>query len=245
MPKVLAYHRPSSIDAALTLLGRPAPPTRVLAGGTSLVAEPMDEGFEVVDLQALGLDGISAGGDRVVLGATTRLQDLVDTTAVPQLLRVLARREAPNTIRNQATVGGTIAIADPDSELLAGLLVHETEVSYADHGGTHRISLEGLLAGGIPQASLITEVTLASGGTGVAHRTGRTPMDRPIVSAVGRRTSRGTTRLALTGVAPTPVLVDPSYPTAGLAPTADFRGSSGYRLHLARVLSGRVLEELT
>ena len=60
------------------------------------------------------------------------------------------------------------------------------------------------------------------------------------MAALGRRAPDGI-RLALTGVAPRPVLVDADEPTAGLDPPADFRGSSEYRLELAVTLSARVL----
>ncbi len=49
-----------------------------------------------------------------------RLSDLEAHSDVPALLKDLSRREGPNTIRNAATVGGTIASGDPESELVAG-----------------------------------------------------------------------------------------------------------------------------
>ena len=83
--------------------------------------------------------------------------------------------------------------------------------------------------------------TIASQATGVA--TARTPADTPIVAALGRRTDEGALRLALTGVAATPVLVDADHLDA-LDPPGDFRGTPAYRRHLAAVLTARVAEEL-
>ena len=54
----------------------------------------------------------------------------------------------------------------------------------------------------------------------------------------------GVTTVALTGVASTPVLIDPGDPTSGLEPLGDFRGSADYRLHLASVLTDRILASL-
>jgi CO/xanthine dehydrogenase FAD-binding subunit len=53
----------------------------------------------------------------------------------------------------------------------------------------------------------------------------------------------GTTRLALTGVARRPVLVDPDA-LDELEPLGDFRGSPEYRRALAQTLAARALEEL-
>lgn len=67
-------------------------------------------------------------------------------------------------------------------------------------------------------------------------------MDRPIVAAVAHR-GPDAVRVAVCGVAPHPVLVDPSA-IADLEPPSDFRGSAGYRRTLASVLVGRVLADV-
>jgi hypothetical protein len=48
---------------------------------------------------------------------------------------------------------------------------------------------------------------------------------------------RAEDRLALFGVAGTPVLADPSDPTRGLEPSGDLEASPDFRLHLVRVLA--------
>ncbi len=83
---------------------------------------------------------------------------------------------------------------------------------------------------------------VAPGGETAWAGTGRTPVDTPIVAAYAR-VHDGETSLALTGVAATPLLVDPA-DVAALAPPADFRGSSEYRRSLAVVLTRRVLDSL-
>lgn len=181
---------------------------------------------------------IIADGDRIGVGATTRLSDLRSELRIPALLRDLARRELPSALRNQATVGGTIAYGSADSVLIAGLLAHDATVEI--HGESTS-TLTSALAEGF-NGKLITSVTFNSVGVGAIASTGRTPADLPIVAAVAVASSDGV-RLSLTGVATTPILVDPSDPTAGLAPVGDFRGSSEYRLHLAALLSARAVEE--
>lgn len=240
MPSVLAIHRPTSLDEASTLLA--GTQRRALAGGTVVVPDARvarDDGVELVDLQDLGLDSITVEGDRLVLGAMVRLGDLVADERVPQLLRDLARRELPSALRNQATVGGTVALGEGESVLLAGLLVHDAQVALH---GQDPIPLAQSLAECVGQR-LVTSVSIAVDGAGGVAATGRTPADVPIVAAVGRRSGDGV-RIALTGVAPSPVEVDPADPASGLEPVGDFRGSTEYRRHLATVLSARVLGEL-
>jgi carbon-monoxide dehydrogenase small subunit len=50
-------------------------------------------------------------------------------------------------------------------------------------------------------------------------------------------------RLALFGVAPTPVLADPADPARGLAPSGDLEASPEFKLHLVRVLAERAARD--
>ena len=200
----------------------------------------------MVDLQALGLDEVRAEGGRLTLGAMVRLQTIVDDDRVPTLVREMAQREGPNTFRNQATVGGVVVGADPESELLAALLVFEAEVTVRTLADVRTLPLvdfladvRGALAGGI-----LTVVSLATDGVTASERVARTPADKPIVAAVARKDSTGRVHLALCGVAATPVLVQPDA-VASLNPPADFRGSSEYRREMAVLLVRRVVERLT
>jgi CO/xanthine dehydrogenase FAD-binding subunit len=216
----------------------------VLAGGTSVNASESSQPVEMIDLQALGFDEIGAEGSVLNVGAMARLSALATHPGVPELLRELALREEPNTLRNAATVGGTLAIGNPDSELLAGFLVFEGQVTLAKDGGaTARVDLSELLADrSVLEGSVIVALKLQTDGVAAAARTGRTPSDTSIVAAAGRR-AEGGIRLAVTGMATTPVLVEPEA-VGGLNPSGDFRGSSEYRRHLAQTLTRRVMEQL-
>jgi len=239
VPSVLAYHRPTSLDEAAKLISKDH--NLALAGGTAIVPEARKQssiGVEMVDLQALGLGDIEPSHKGLQLGSMVRLGDLRDNADVPDLLKDAARRELPSALRNQATVGGTIAQADTDSLLLAALLVHEALVQLHNQPNA---SLSDYLSG--DRRGLIVAVTIETAGTGTIVSTGRTPADTPIVAAVARATGTGP-RLALSGVAPTPIEVDPTSPTSGLEPLGDFRGSTAYRIHLARVLSARAVAEV-
>jgi CO/xanthine dehydrogenase FAD-binding subunit len=212
-------------------------PTRAGAGQSDV------EDVEVVDLQALDLAGIDD---------------------VPSVVREAAHHELPNTLRAQSTIGGCIAIGDPDSELLATLLVHDGRVHIAQTSGSGEVPLDELLAE-LPLASgkIITAVSIDARGASSLMRTGRTPADRPIVAVVARQFD-GRRWVAITGVAATPVLVnftavdggsllppgdgmaasDP-HGTSRLEPIGDFRGSSEYRLALARILTARATEAIS
>lgn len=236
---ITEYHRPDSLDEAITLASNPD--AVIIAGGTTLTSQPAGSASIAVDLQALELAGIEAVGGDVRIGATTRLQDIVESEDVPTLLADLARREAPNTIRNAATVGGTIAAANPESQLLTGLLAFDAKVTVVGDGSTSEHSIGELLDdASLLDGSIITSISVPLGGTAAADRTARTPMDQPIVMAVAHRGSDGTLRLAMAGVAPLPLIVDPEG-LDDLDPPADFRGSSDYRRQIATVLAGRVL----
>ena len=221
MGHVRTYHRPTSTTAAVALLQRADTPTRVLAGGTQVNADPTASPTDVVDLQSLGLSGIARRGERIAVGATTTLQELADSSLIPDLLRDLARRELPSTLRTLATVGGTLASNDFDSELVAGLLAFDVVTTWVE-------------------GAFISEMSIDPSGTAAADRTGRTPGDRPIVAAVARRRPNGEVVVALTGIGDYARVVDPTKLDT-LDPPGDFRGSSAYRRHVATVLTNRVM----
>lgn len=244
MATVVAYQRPASLEEALVLLARPG--TAVRARGRPPGVEAREGTVEVVDLQSLGLHRIDEPApERVRIGGQATVQDLADDPRVPALVRALARREEPSSVRTLVTLATVVGDADPESELLAGLLAHDAEAQLARPEGLTTAPLAAVLDGaGRAGPELLVALTIARGGRSAASRTGRTPADRPIVAAVAWRPDHGSVRLALTGVAPTPVLVEGVDALDELRPPGDFRGSTEYRLHLARVHAGRVLEEV-
>jgi CO/xanthine dehydrogenase FAD-binding subunit len=236
MSKVKTYHRPKSVEEALQLLQRPS--TTLLAGGTQLIAR-LSEPVEVVDLQAVGLNQIEIEADTITIGAVVRLQAVVAHGDVPELVRQMALREGPTTFRHMGTVGGTVATADPESELYASLLVHEAVVTVQTSAGEAHVPLAEFELGG---KELITAVTLQRKGQTASDRVARTPADRPIVAVVGRRVG-GTVILAACGAAERPILINANE-IDQLMPPADFRGSNVYRRKMVAALSQRVLAQL-
>jgi len=232
VPLARAYHCPTDLAEALDLL---AEPRRVaLAGGTVLNADRVHSDIEFVDLRRLGLDEFTATSDTLSTGAMVDLDRLL-TGCGDELIAEACRRELPSTLRTLGTVGGTVMAGGGDSVLLAAMIVSNAQA---------------LTAEGISQpvsempTGLVFSVAMAVGGTTSLSATGRTPMDVPIVAAVGRRIG-DSVAVAVTGVASRPHRVDPSDPTANLAPPDDFRGSAAYRLELVDIHVRRVMEELS
>ena len=169
------------------------------------------------------------------------LTELAEYEMTPAAVLQLIHREAPNTIRNAATIGGAIGTADPESPLLAALLAYDTVVTVVSRDGSEDLGLDEVLDDASSlDGRLIESIHLTVGGDAAWDSTARTPADKPIVLVVGRQTVDGP-RVAATGVAATPIVLDSP---ESVEPPADFRGSSDYRKHLASVLQQRVLEKL-
>ena len=269
MLRISEYHRPKTLDDALALLQRDET-TAPLAGGTGLLPSLAPNVESVVDLQALGLHGLSVEGFHLHIGAMVPLQRVVESPVVGEFLVGSACLEGPITYRNAATIGGIIASGDALSHLLIALLVLETQV-HLRLPGPAMVSLDRILDG--PRkflaGGLITGLTAlsAEGAPGTAlARVARTPRDKPIVAVAVRVTREGDlcggVHIALAGVADRPLrvyetedrlkgqpfdkgLVDTAVTTLleQLDPPSDFRGSSEYRREMAVALTRRALLE--
>ena len=84
---ILEYHRPETLDEALALLRRKEPLTFPMGGGTVL-NQPSDNNYAVVDLQALGLNKIEPRGNALIAGATLTLQALLEQVELEPALAV-------------------------------------------------------------------------------------------------------------------------------------------------------------
>ncbi len=231
-----AYHRPDSIEEAVTLLRQGGPCTVALAGGTTLVPSGRRDVEAVVDLRKLSLSYVRAHGATLYIGATTTLQQLVDNsdlqTFASGVLGETARAEAGRNLRSAATIGGTVASAGGDAPLLTALLALDAQLNvFAPE--SRLIPLAGLLAYRerlLNDGALITEVRLPLliGPLGAAYAAvGRTPRDRPIVCAVARlELAAGiasNTRLALGGVADVPTRANAAEQLLERKPLSDER----------------------
>ena len=81
---ITAYHRPQTLDEALTLLAQPN--TLPLGGGT-LLSHGISDSVQAVDLQLLGLDSLTKKGNELAIGATLTLQALLESEHSPEPLK--------------------------------------------------------------------------------------------------------------------------------------------------------------
>ncbi len=111
----LGYHRATSLEDALEALA--APGSRVLAGGTDLLPAMKQGVAAVARLVSVAhlaeLQGVRSTSDRLVIGATARLRDLVTHPDVSRFLPALSTacaNVATPTIQAMATLGGNLAL---------------------------------------------------------------------------------------------------------------------------------------
>ncbi|MGH2459332.1 MAG: FAD binding domain-containing protein [Chloroflexota bacterium] len=134
-PAPFEYVAPANLDQALTVLGERGDDAKVLAGGQSLVpmlnlrlARPA----LLVDLNQLtDLAYIRADDDGLTIGALTRQRAIERSALVgashPMLAAATSYIGHP-AIRNRGTVGGSLAHADPVSELPCVMLATDARM---------------------------------------------------------------------------------------------------------------------
>ena len=242
-PPPFEYHAPITVDEACALLGS-LEDAKVLAGGQSLVpllnfrlARPA----HLVDINRIsGLDRIYERDGGVAVQALARQAAVEDSDLVVRvcpLVSAAVRLVAHRVIRNRGTICGSLAHADPASELPAVLLALGGHVVARSTRGERVIKAEQLFQG-------VMETALASDELLVEAWFPASPAPFAIVEESRRHGDfalagvvRAADRLALFGVAPTPVLADPRDPAKGLQPSGDLEASPEFRLHLVRVMT--------
>ncbi len=242
-PPPFEYHAPITVDEACALLGS-LEDAKVLAGGQSLVpllnfrlARPA----HLVDINRIsGLDRIYERDGGVAVQALARQAAVEDSDLVMRacpLVSAAVRLVAHRVIRNRGTICGSLAHADPASELPAVLLALGGHVVARSTRGERVIKAEQLFQGVMetalePDELLVEAWFPASPAPFAIVEESRRHGDFALAGVV-----RAADRLALFGVAPTPVLADPRDPAKGLQPSGDLEASPEFRLHLVRVMT--------
>jgi len=188
-PAPFRYARASTLAEAIALLAEAPGERKLLAGGQSLV--PMlnmrlVRPAVLVDVNRLreltGIVPTAAGGFRI--GALTRHAELAAAPAVrarAPLLAEAARHVGHAAIRNQGTLGGSLAHADPAAELPAALVALDARVLVAGQRGTREIAVDtffrGLLTTALEADEILTAVEIPAPAPGwgfveVARRPG-------------------------------------------------------------------------
>jgi aerobic carbon-monoxide dehydrogenase medium subunit len=258
-----AYARPASIAETIALLDKYKDDARILAGGQSLV--PMLN-FRVaapkvlVDINRISaLSGIKVAKTHVRIGALTRHAELERSADIAKHLPLVASAMpyvAHPAIRNRGTIGGSCALADPAAELPACALALGATFVVAGKKGERRIAagdfFKGLYATALKTGELIVAVEFPLAKPGSASAFGELARRHGDYAMVGVAAygSKQELRAAFFGVGDRPVVVEADSADGILSkcgelePRADLHASAAMRLHLAKVLAGRVLKDL-
>ena len=254
-PAPFDYYAPESLEEAVRLTSELGPDASVLAGGQSLVpmlnmrlAAPAS----LIDLRKLDeLRYVRASGDGVAVGAMTTHRTLErsdEAHDVCPLLRESLQLVAHTIVRNRGTIGGSIAHADPAAELPSVLAVLGGKVTARSVRGDREIAASELFTfhftTSLESDELLTEVwfpAVPTGGGSAFLEVSRRHGDYARAGAACV-VANGATRLAYTGVGPTPVLVESDDPDAAAAsPADDIHATADYRRELVRVLTRRAV----
>lgn len=240
---ITIYHRPRTLDEALTLLAQPN--TFPLGGGT-LLSQPTADSVEVVDLQSLGLDSLTKKGYDLEIGATCTLQTLLESEHCPAALKVAIKLEAPINIRNSATVAGALVSSDGRSPFATALLALDAKITMVSDKSSV-ISVGEFLP--LPRRGLITSVAIPLNTKFSFEFVSKTPADKPLVAAALAQWNSGRTRLSLGGYGQSPLLAMDGPEAEGLDAAArnayheaqDDWASAEYRMDVAATLAKRCL----
>jgi len=275
-----SYARATSVVHALELLAAHGDDAKVLSGGQSLMPAMnlrLISPELIVDIGGIAeLKGIAMKGDVLTIGALTRHVDLQRSpeiaTHAPLLAEAIAHVAHP-AIRNKGTIGGSLAHADPASELPACMIALDATIVIRGRTGERRVAagdfFTGIYETALSADELLTAVELPAARKNSAyffHEFARRHGDYAIVGAaaqaivqgdlftdirlvffaVGDRPLLAGAASRLLNVAITPeILADASMALEDeLDPPEDQQASSSMRRHLAKVLLARCVAAL-
>jgi carbon-monoxide dehydrogenase medium subunit len=266
IPSSFTYKRAGSADEALDLAAEYGEDAKFLAGGHSLLplmklrlAAPE----VIIDLGGLrDLSYITDQGSHVAIGALTRHHDVEHSELLGRQVPLVAHaagQVGDPQIRHRGTIGGSIAHADPASDLPAVLLALDVTLVARGPGGTRDIPIgeffQGLFETALEPDELLTEIQVpkpADAGWSFQKFTQRA-IDWAIVGCAVQGGQVALVNMAGTPLRATAVeaaLAGGASPADAAARAAegtsaadDIRATRAYREHLARVLVSRALTE--
>jgi aerobic carbon-monoxide dehydrogenase medium subunit len=266
IPSSFTYKRAASASEALDLAAEHGEDAKFLAGGHSLLplmklrlAAPE----VIIDLGGLrDLSYVTDQGSYVAIGALTRHHDVERSDVLGREVPLLAHaagQVGDPQIRHRGTIGGSIAHADPASDLPAVLLTLDATVVARGADGEREIGIgeffRGLFETALEPDELLTEIRVpkpASGGWSFQKFTQRA-IDWAIVGCAVQGGS-----VALVNMGGTPLRAAAveaalaggaspadaaTHAAEGTSAADDIRATRAYREHLARVLVSRALTE--
>ncbi|MCU0681537.1 MAG: xanthine dehydrogenase family protein subunit M [Polyangiaceae bacterium] len=277
IPATFDYHAPQTLDEAIALLQK-SEGAKVLAGGQSLIPAMrfrLIAPETLVDINRIeGLSYVVVRGDHLAIGALTRESALEDEPVVAALYPLLhdtARVIADPLVRNQATVGGNLAHADPANDHPATMLAYGATLVARGPRGVREIDADdffvGLFESALARDEILTEIRVpapVAGSGGAYLKIERKVGDYATAAVAVQLVVEGgvitSARVGLTNVSPVPArakmaedalrgqaLTDAVLEAAGRAaaaecdPSDDLRGKVDYKRDLVRVLLKRAV----
>jgi carbon-monoxide dehydrogenase medium subunit len=270
------------VDEAVSLLERGGPTARVLAGGTDIIVQARERKRHVellVDIKPISeTQDLSYDADvGLTVGAALPCYKLYNDETVKRLYPALVE---PATviggvaIQGRASLGGNLCNSGPAADSIPAMMVLEGKANIAGPKGRRTVALEDFCTG--PGRNVLAEgefvVSLSfpppQPGAGAAWQRfiPRNEMDIAVTNAASNIRLEGDSvrwaRIAIGGVAPTPLMVpdaaaalvgkpltEDTIKAAGEAakntarPIDDMRGSVLQKKHLSAVLVERTLRE--
>ena len=168
-PAPFEYHRPDSVEEALSLLAEHGYDAKLLAGGQSLVPAMnfrMAVPAVLIDLNRIaGLDGIAEVDGGLRIGAMVRQRaaerDPLVAARAPLIAETLPY-VAHAQIRNRGTMGGSIAHADPAAEVPAVMLALDARFRLRGPNGERLVAagefFTGLFGTALEPDEMLTEI---------------------------------------------------------------------------------------
>jgi len=161
------YAAPATSAEVVQLLAGRRGEAKVISGGQSLLptmAFRLAQPALLIDLRNLqGLDHITIESSGVRLGARTRWRDIEDDArlrAAHPLLVEAVSHVAHYQVRNRGTVGGSLAHADPASELPCVAVTCDAELKLLGPRGERRVKAAEFFRGPLTTALADDEIIL-------------------------------------------------------------------------------------
>ncbi len=169
IPGAFEYYAPNSLKEALSLLSGHGYEAKLLAGGQSLVPLMklrLSKPKAIIDIGRVPeLDWIRLEGSDILIGAATTYSRLEGSELLKSscpLLPQTANLVADLQVRNQGTLGGALAHADPAADLPAAILALDAEIKLAGPSSERWVKAQdffvSMLATALTPEEIITEI---------------------------------------------------------------------------------------
>jgi aerobic carbon-monoxide dehydrogenase medium subunit len=270
IPAAFDYVRADSAAHAISLIGEHGEDAKFIAGGHSLLPMMklrMAQPSVLVDIGRLSdLSYIHDAGDHIAIGALTRHMDIEKSGVLAEHVPLLAHAAGhvgDPQVRHRGTIGGSIAHSDSASDLPATTLALGATYVAQGPNGTREIAaadfFQGFFTTSLAPDEMLTEIRVPKmNGAGWSfQKFNRRAQDWAIVGVAAWR--RGDdSGVGLVNMGSTPVLATSvanaissgasvadaaELAAADADPQKDLNASVEYRVHLAKVLVRRALEE--